>query len=133
MSFRCPGQDRANWRPEDTTEAPCPKCGARIEFMKDDLSRKCPKCGTYFGDPGKDAGCLSWCAFAKECAGTAARAQVGVPAGDWRCLNCGKVYDPKQGDPAAGIAASTAWKDVPASWRCPACGGARDQFKEVIY
>jgi len=67
--MRCPGQDTYNWKPEDLTEAPCPQCGLKVEFMKDDMSRKCPSCGTRFGDPTKDMGCLQWCKMADKCLG----------------------------------------------------------------
>jgi len=70
---RCPGQDPAFWRPEDVTEAPCPRCGEMVEFLKDDFSRTCPSCGARFGDPKKDPGCLQWCKFAAEC--------LGIPRG----------------------------------------------------
>ncbi len=72
---RCPGQDSRYWVPEDTTEAPCPRCGRQVEFMKDDFSRRCPGCGTRFGDPKKDHGCIEWCSFAADCFGV----QEGPP------------------------------------------------------
>ena len=67
---RCPGMNRANWKPEDLKELPCPRCGEAVEFMKDERSRKCPNCGTRFGDPAKDTGCASWCKFADACLGS---------------------------------------------------------------
>ena len=70
---RCPGQDPAFWRPEDVTEAPCPRFGEMVEFLKDDFSRTCPACGARFGDPKKDMGCIQWCRFAAEC--------LGIPRG----------------------------------------------------
>jgi endogenous inhibitor of DNA gyrase (YacG/DUF329 family) len=76
MRSRCPGMDPRHWRPEDVTEASCPRCGARVEFLKDDLSRRCPECGTRFGDPDKDLGCIQWCRHAHEC--------LGIPRGELR-------------------------------------------------
>lgn len=40
--FRCPGQDRRNWRPDDVFEHTCPHCGGQVEFMKTDAKRACP-------------------------------------------------------------------------------------------
>ena len=34
----------------------------------------------------------------------------------WVCNICGYVYDPEVGDPDNGVAAGTAWEDVPADW-----------------
>jgi rubredoxin len=39
----------------------------------------------------------------------------------WVCLECHYIYDPLKGDPKNGIAAGTAWEDIPETWRCPEC------------
>lgn len=44
------------------------------------------------------------------------------------CDVCGYVYDPEVGDPDSGVAAGTAWEDVPADWVCPECGAGKDSF-----
>jgi hypothetical protein len=67
MEIRCPGQDLRYVDPEDVRECPCPGCGRRVEFFRDDVSRKCPYCGVRFKNPGLDRRCASWCAHAKEC------------------------------------------------------------------
>ena len=67
MRERCPGQDTRYMRPEDVHETPCPTCGGKVEFFRDDLSRKCPDCGTRFRNPKLDLRCAKWCPFAKEC------------------------------------------------------------------
>lgn len=46
------------------------------------------------------------------------------------CTVCGYVYDPAQGDPDNGVAAGTAWADVPADWECPICGASKDDFEK---
>ena len=46
----------------------------------------------------------------------------------WVCNICGYVYDPEVGDPDNGVAAGTAWEDVPADWVCPLCGVGKDDF-----
>lgn len=46
------------------------------------------------------------------------------------CTVCGYVYDPAEGDPDNGVAAGTAWEDVPEDWVCPLCGVGKDSFEE---
>jgi len=43
---------------------------------------------------------------------------------------CGYEYDPNIGDPENGVAAGTAWEDVPEDWLCPVCGLGKDAFEE---
>jgi rubredoxin len=45
------------------------------------------------------------------------------------CTVCGHIYDPAEGDPDAGVAAGTAFADLPDTWVCPVCGAAKDQFE----
>jgi rubredoxin len=47
----------------------------------------------------------------------------------WVCIVCGYVYDEELGDPDHGIAAGTAWEDVPDDWECPECGAAKSDFE----
>lgn len=47
----------------------------------------------------------------------------------WRCLICDFVYDEAAGMPSEGIAAGTAWADVPDTWTCPDCGAAKSDFQ----
>jgi rubredoxin/flavin reductase (DIM6/NTAB) family NADH-FMN oxidoreductase RutF len=49
----------------------------------------------------------------------------------YKCLVCGYIYDPAQGDPNANIAPGTAFKDLPDTWTCPVCGVGKDQFEAV--
>jgi rubredoxin len=44
---------------------------------------------------------------------------------------CGYEYDPAIGDPDNGVAAGTAWEDVPEDWVCPICGLGKDVFEEA--
>ena len=48
----------------------------------------------------------------------------------WVCTICGYVYDPAAGDADTGIAAGTAWEDVPEDWLCPICGASKDEFEK---
>ena len=45
------------------------------------------------------------------------------------CKVCGYVYDPAKGDPDSGIAAGTAFEDLPEDWGCPLCGVKKDMFE----
>jgi len=49
----------------------------------------------------------------------------------WRCRVCGYVYDPKDGDPDNGVAAGTAFADLPEDWACPVCGAGKDAFEHL--
>lgn len=48
----------------------------------------------------------------------------------WTCTICQYVYDPELGDPDNGVAAGTAFEDVPDSWVCPLCGAGKDVFEK---
>ncbi len=67
--MKCPGQDSRYWGPEAIFEATCPGCGARIEFFKDESSRRCRKCGHKVLNPKMDFGCAAYCRFADQCMG----------------------------------------------------------------
>jgi flavin reductase (DIM6/NTAB) family NADH-FMN oxidoreductase RutF/rubredoxin len=49
----------------------------------------------------------------------------------YKCTVCGYVYDPAKGDPDSGIAAGTAFEDLPDDWVCPVCGVGKDQFEPI--
>jgi len=49
----------------------------------------------------------------------------------YECLVCGYIYDPKQGDPKAGIPPNTEFEALPEDWVCPECGAGKDQFVKV--
>ena len=49
----------------------------------------------------------------------------------WQCIICQYVYDPAAGDPANGIAAGTAFEDIPDDWVCPLCGAGKDSFEKL--
>lgn len=68
--MRCPGQDTQFWSESAIFEATCPKCGAVVEFFKDDTARKCGACGHRFANPKMDFGCASYCQYAEQCLGT---------------------------------------------------------------
>ena len=49
----------------------------------------------------------------------------------YKCLICGYIYDPAAGDPDNGVAAGTAFEDLPDDWVCPECGAGKDEFEPV--
>ena len=67
--MKCPGQDTQYWNKEAIFESKCPECGTKIEFFKDDTSRKCSGCGKRIVNPKMDFGCASYCQFAEQCIG----------------------------------------------------------------
>ncbi|NLC97048.1 MAG: rubredoxin [Erysipelotrichaceae bacterium] len=44
---------------------------------------------------------------------------------------CGYIYDPEIGDADTGIAAGTAFVDLPEDWVCPVCGAPTEAFELV--
>ncbi|MGQ9689630.1 MAG: hypothetical protein ACUVXF_12740 [Desulfobaccales bacterium] len=65
--IKCPGQDTRHWKPDDIFMVECPKCGAEIEFFKDDTRRRCAWCGHLFYNPKIELGCAEWCQYADKC------------------------------------------------------------------
>lgn len=47
----------------------------------------------------------------------------------YRCMICGHVYDPAQGDPEHDIVVGTSFVDLPDTWCCPLCGAPKDAFQ----
>jgi hypothetical protein len=77
--WKCPGQDRSFWKPEDIFESPCPHCGQSIEFWKDDITLRCPNCKQLVGNPRFDPGCAAWCSYASKCLGEMAKTIQSQP------------------------------------------------------
>jgi flavin reductase (DIM6/NTAB) family NADH-FMN oxidoreductase RutF/rubredoxin len=49
----------------------------------------------------------------------------------YKCLVCGYVYDPAEGDSMSDIPAGTAFEDLPDSWVCPVCGAPKSEFEKM--
>ena len=47
------------------------------------------------------------------------------------CELCDYTYDPATGDPERGVAAGTAFENLPEEWVCPVCGADKDDFQAV--
>ncbi len=66
-SHGCPGRDRSSWTPDDIFEVACERCGAAVEFFKDDARRRCPSCGVLVANPKREPACTDWCAAVDKC------------------------------------------------------------------
>lgn len=49
----------------------------------------------------------------------------------YKCVVCGYIYDPANGDPDSGIEPGTAFENIPENWVCPICGADKSQFEPV--
>jgi len=55
----------------------------------------------------------------------------GEKMAKYRCIVCGYIYDPENGDPESGIPPETPFEELPDDWICPICGAAKDQFEKA--
>ncbi len=60
---------------------------------------------------------------------TLTRVSITMASKKYRCIICGFIYDEAEGLPDEGIAAGTAWEDVPDDWLCPECGVGKSDFE----
>ena len=49
----------------------------------------------------------------------------------YRCLVCGHIYDPAEGDPLAGVPPGTPFESLPENWVCPDCGALKSDFEPM--
>lgn len=49
----------------------------------------------------------------------------------YKCMICGFVYDPVEGDPDSGIAPGTPFEELPDNWECPVCGVKKRDFEPM--
>ena len=49
----------------------------------------------------------------------------------YKCLICGYIYDPAQGDPDNGIKPGTSFQAIPDDWVCPECGAPKSEFEKL--
>jgi len=97
--MKCPGQDTRFWKPGDIFVAECPKCGAEIEFFKDDTRRRCAWCGHMFYNPKIELGCAEWCQYAEKCVPELVKAKKA--AQNFKELLSEMVKSYLEGNPAA--------------------------------
>jgi flavin reductase (DIM6/NTAB) family NADH-FMN oxidoreductase RutF/rubredoxin len=56
-------------------------------------------------------------------------AQKGVSdTKKYKCLVCGHIYDPSEGDPNQNIPAGTDFENLSNDWQCPVCGVDKSNF-----
>jgi rubredoxin len=46
----------------------------------------------------------------------------------YKCVICGYVYNPEEGDPSGDIEPGTAFSELPVDYICPVCGAGKDEF-----
>ncbi len=44
------------------------------------------------------------------------------------CVNCGYIYDPRDGDPLSRVPSGTLFEALPEDWVCPMCYAGKDKF-----
>ena len=104
-NIRCPGQDRAFWKPDDIYNITCAHCGASVEFFRTDGFRTCPRCAARIVNPRMEMGCAQWCQHATGCLGYDPKdprsAETGPPCSDANPLvkALKKLYDPHASSP----------------------------------
>jgi rubredoxin len=48
----------------------------------------------------------------------------------FKCVVCGYIYDPAEGDPSGGIAPGIPFNDLPSDYICPVCGAGKEEFEK---
>ena len=49
----------------------------------------------------------------------------------WRCIPCGYIYDPAEGDPDGGVPPGTPFEALADDWYCPVCGVSKEEFEPL--
>jgi len=55
----------------------------------------------------------------------------GVKVRKYRCIICGYIYDPAEGDPDSDVSVGTNFEDLPDNWVCPVCGAPKEDFEPI--
>jgi rubredoxin len=50
----------------------------------------------------------------------------------YKCIVCGYIYDPAQGEPACGIGPGIPFNDLPADYICPVCGAGKEEYELYV-
>lgn len=48
----------------------------------------------------------------------------------YKCIICGYIYDPAEGEPMSGIEPGVSFEDLPDDFICPVCGAGKEEFEE---
>jgi len=46
----------------------------------------------------------------------------------YKCVVCGHVYDPSEGDPFRDFPPGTSFEDLPDDWTCPVCAVGKEEY-----
>lgn len=46
----------------------------------------------------------------------------------YKCVVCGYIYNPEEGDQTSGIEPGVKFSDLPPDYTCPVCGAGKDEF-----
>lgn len=49
----------------------------------------------------------------------------------YKCIVCGFIYDPDEGDPISGIEPGIPFEQLPEGYICPVCGAGKSEFEEL--
>lgn len=49
----------------------------------------------------------------------------------FKCVICGYIYDPEQGDPTSGIDSGILFSNLPDDYICPICGAGKEEFEKL--
>lgn len=47
----------------------------------------------------------------------------------YKCVVCGYIYDPREGDPESGIEPGVSFNDLPVDYLCPICAAGKEEFE----
>lgn len=50
----------------------------------------------------------------------------------YKCIICGYLYDPEEGEPTNGINPGISFEDLPEDYICPVCGAGKEDFIEYV-
>lgn len=50
-----------------------------------------------------------------------------------KCVICGYIYNPEEGDPAGGVVPGTAFDDIDNEWKCPLCSAGKEEFEDFEF
>ena len=49
----------------------------------------------------------------------------------YKCIVCGHIYDPAEGDPHTNTPAGTSFESLPDDWTCPICQVGKEYYVPV--
>jgi rubredoxin len=49
----------------------------------------------------------------------------------YKCIICGHIYDPAEGDPFSNTPPGTPFEELPDDWTCPICKVGKEYYIEL--